>query len=114
LTCQEDSNNRLNRSLYGLCQSPRNVFQHLKSKLEAIGFESQENIDQCLFISDSVIVLVYIDNTLLFSPDDAYIDDVISKLRQSDMELEVEDSVAGFFGVHIKRNNSDGLIKLTQ
>jgi hypothetical protein len=41
---------QLNRSLHGLCQSPRNFFQHLKSKLEAIGFESQENIDPCLFI----------------------------------------------------------------
>jgi hypothetical protein len=36
------------------------------------------------------------------------------KLRQSDMELEVEDSVAGFLGIHIKRNNSDDSIKRTQ
>jgi Reverse transcriptase (RNA-dependent DNA polymerase) len=116
LTCQEDSNSQAKflKSLYGICQSPRNFFQHLKSKLEAIGFESQENIDPCLFLSDKVIALVYGDNTLLFSPDDAYIDDVIFKLRQSDMELEVEDSVAGFFGMNIKRNNSDGSIELTQ
>jgi hypothetical protein len=59
-------------------------------------------------------VLVYVDDTLLFSPDEAYIDEVISKLRKSDMELEVEDSVAGFLGVHIERNNTDGSIKLTQ
>jgi Reverse transcriptase (RNA-dependent DNA polymerase) len=71
---------KLNRSLHGLCQSPRNFFQHLKSKLEAIGFESEENIDPCLFFSDKVIVLVDVDDTLLFSPDDAYIDDVISKI----------------------------------
>jgi hypothetical protein len=51
-----------------------------------------------------VIVLVYVDNTLLFSPNDAYVDDVISKLQQSYMELEVEDSVAGFLGVHIECN----------
>jgi hypothetical protein len=30
------------------------------------------------------------------------------------MELEVEDSVAGFLGVHIERNNIDNTIKLTQ
>jgi hypothetical protein len=30
------------------------------------------------------------------------------------MSLEVEDSVAGFLGVHIERNQSDGSIKLTQ
>jgi hypothetical protein len=30
------------------------------------------------------------------------------------MELEVEDSVAGFLGVHIEHNNIDNTIKLTQ
>jgi hypothetical protein len=105
---------KFNRSAYGLCQSPQNLFQHLKSKFEAIGFESQENIDPCLFVSNKSIVLGYVDDTLLFSPDDAYIDVVISKFWQSVMETEVEDSVAGFLGVHIKRNNSDSSIKLTQ
>jgi hypothetical protein len=57
---------KLNLSLYGLHQSPRNFFQHLKAKLETIGFESQESMDSCLFISDKVIVLVYVDDTLLF------------------------------------------------
>jgi hypothetical protein len=51
---------KLNRSLYGLRQSPRNFFQRLKAKLEAIDFESQESIDSCLFISDKVIALVYV------------------------------------------------------
>jgi hypothetical protein len=30
------------------------------------------------------------------------------------MTLDIEDSVAGFLGVHIERNQSDGSIKLTQ
>jgi hypothetical protein len=30
------------------------------------------------------------------------------------MELEVEDSVSGFRGVHIERKDTDGSIKLTQ
>jgi hypothetical protein len=37
-------------------------------------------------VSDTVILLVCADNTILFSPDDAYIDNVISKLRQSDID----------------------------
>jgi Reverse transcriptase (RNA-dependent DNA polymerase) len=105
---------KLNRSLYGHCQSPRNFFQHLKAKLDAIGFESQESIDSCLFISDKVIVLLYVDDTLLFSPEESYINDAIEELKRSDMELEVEDSIAGFLGVHIERNNIDNTIKLTQ
>jgi hypothetical protein len=64
---------KLNRSLYGLHQSPRSFFQHLKAKLEAIGFESQESMDAFLFISDKVIVLAYVDDTLLLSPEVTFI-----------------------------------------
>ena len=105
---------RLKHSLYGLRQSPRNFFQHLKSKLEAVGLQSQEQVDPCLFMSDKVIVLVYVDDTLFYSPRKEWIDEVIKKIEKQDLELEIEDSVAGFLGVHIERNDKDGTIKLTQ
>jgi hypothetical protein len=35
-------------------------------------------------------------------------------LQDKEMTLEIEDSVAGFLGVHIERNQSNGSIKLTQ
>lgn len=59
---------KLKRSLYGLKQSPRNFFQHLKEKLEGIGFESATDVDPCLFISNKVICLIYVDDTLFYSP----------------------------------------------
>jgi hypothetical protein len=105
---------KLKRSLYGLRQSPRNFFQHLKSKLESIGFEANIDIDPCLFISEKVICLVYVDDTLFFSPRDDFIDEVIGQLSKCELDLEVEDSVAGFLGVHIDRNTDDGSVKLTQ
>jgi hypothetical protein len=105
---------KLKKSLYGLKQSPRNFFQHLKGKLEDIGFESAEDVDPCLFISDKVICLVYVDDTLFYSPKPEYIDDVIRQLRERDMDLEEEGNVAGFLGVHLERNEKDGSIKLTQ
>ena len=105
---------KLKRSLYGLKQSPRNFFQFLKGKLEGIGFESATDVDPCLFVSDKVICLVYVDDTLFYSPKPEYIDEVIQKLRDAEMDLEEEGSVAGFLGVHIERNEKDGSIKLTQ
>jgi hypothetical protein len=39
---------------------------------------------------------------------------VIQKLQDENMDLEEEEDVTGFLGVHIKRNESDGTIKLTQ
>jgi hypothetical protein len=59
---------KLRKSIYGLKQSPRNYFLHLKQKLERLGF-TQSNADPCLFISTTVICLVYVDDALLLYQD---------------------------------------------
>jgi hypothetical protein len=84
----------------------------LKGKLENIYF-LQSNFDPCLFISEQVICLVYVDGNLFFSPDQASIAEVIAKLKLEGLELEIEDDIAGFLGVHIDRKH-DGTIHLTQ
>ena len=103
---------KLKRSLYGLKQAPRNFFQHLKGKLESVGFESMTDIDPCLFVSDRVICLTYVDDTLWFSPKQEYIDEAMQKLRDAGMDLEKEDDVAGFLGVHMEQEGDH--INLTQ
>jgi hypothetical protein len=55
-----------------------------------------------------------VDDTLLFSPKEEYLDEVITKLLQLELNLEVEDSVDGFLGVHLEHNLKDWSIKLTQ
>ena len=103
---------KLNKCLYGLKQSPRNYFLHLKSKLESVGLE-QSDADPCLFIGKDIICLIYVDDQLIFGKDSKSIDDLISKLRKQEMPFDEEDDVAGFLGVHIDRR-SDGSIELTQ
>jgi hypothetical protein len=103
---------KLKRSLYGLRQAPRNFFQHLKTNLEAIGFKSQVDVDPCLFISDKVICLTYVDDTLFFSPKQEYIEEAMDKLRLQGMDLEKENDVAGYLGVHIETRGDE--VKLTQ
>jgi hypothetical protein len=66
------------------------------------------DIDPCLFIFDKVICLVYVDDTLFYSPKPEYIDEVIQKLRDENMDLEEEEDITSFLGVHIKRNESNG------
>jgi hypothetical protein len=106
---------KLRRSLYGLKQSPRNFFQHLKSNLEKCGFRNPSpDTDPCLFVSPKVVCVVYVDDTLLWSPKSEWIDEAIENLRKTGMTLEVEESVAGFLGVLIERDQVDGSIKLTQ
>ena len=103
---------RLKKSLYGLRQAPRNHFQNCRDSLEAIGFKQAINVDPCLFISDKVICLVYVDDCLFFAKDQADIDLAIERLK-GHFKLEVEDEVGGFLGVHIERNDKNQVI-LTQ
>ena len=106
---------KLKKSLYGLHQCPRNFFLFLKAKLEAVGFSQASEIDSCLFISDKVVCLIYVDDTLLFARNQEDIDEVLYKLvEEQGMALEVEDSVAGFLGVLIKPNKEDGSVELVQ
>ena len=95
-------------------QSPKNFFEHLKGNLENAGFKAQTDVDPCLFISDKCICIVWVDDTLLFAPEDRYIKEAIQKLRNQGMELESEDSVAGFLGVHIERDEVNQTMKLAQ
>jgi len=67
-----------------------------------VGF-TQSQTDPCLFISENVICLVYVDDMLFYSPNETDLDIVFEKLRKLNMELKVEDDVAGFLGVLIKK-----------
>ena len=39
----------LKKSIYGLKQSPRNYYLHMKEKLSKLGFHASE-VDSCLFV----------------------------------------------------------------
>jgi len=106
---------RLKKNLYGKKAAPRLWFQHLRERLIATGFKQMIDVDPCLFISDKVICLVYVDDTLLYARNMKDIDDVIKALTEDHkMTLEIEDDVAGFLGVHIERNKETGEVTLTQ
>jgi hypothetical protein len=49
-----------------------------------------------------------VDDTLLYSPKQEYIDEVLESLRNSEMNLEVENDVVGFLGVHIDKQDDSG------
>ena len=104
---------KLKRSLYGLRQSPKNFFEHLKGKLLSLGFK-QSKADPCLFIHDKMICITYVDDCLFAAPKSTDITEMIARLRtECEMELSVEDDLAGFLGVTIEKR-SDGSIELTQ
>ena len=92
---------RLKKSLYGLAQSPRNFFLHTRNQLvNKLGFQ-QTDADPCLFVSDSVICLIYVDDALLFYRDSAAVDQLTSRMEAENIQFREEEDVAGFLGVHI-------------
>ena len=103
---------KLKKSLYGLRQSPRNFYKYLRENLESVGFESAIDVDPCLFISDKVICITYVDDCIMFAEEQADIDEAIERLRERKMTLEKESDVAGFLGVHIEHTKDR--IVLTQ
>ena len=92
---------KLKRSPYGLRQSPKNYSEHLRENLIKVGFNQSEE-DPCLFISEKLKCIVYVDGALFLSPNKSDIYVVFGKLRKLKLELNVEDDVAGLLGALIK------------
>ena len=80
--------------------STRNYFLHMKAKLELLGFK-QTDSNPCLFISPTVICLIYVDNALLVYRDQNSVDDLTNRMKHAEMLFNVESDVAGYLGVLI-------------
>ena len=86
---------KLNKSLYGLCQSPRNYLLYTKEKLESMGFV-QSITDPCVFMSADIVCLIYVDDALLFYKNKMAMESLKQKMRDDGMLFCKEDSVAGY------------------
>ena len=70
---------KLNKTLYGLRQSPRAFWKYITEKLEKCGLQ-QSKFDPCLFVGPNVMCIVYVDNLIFWSRDVANIDKVAMEL----------------------------------
>jgi hypothetical protein len=93
----------LNKTLYGLRQSPRAFWKYIMVKLKACGIE-QSKFDPCLFIGPDVICVVYVDDLIFWSKDVPHINQVAMELPKLGVDLEQEDDAAGFLGVILDRD----------
>ncbi len=91
---------RLRRSLYGLKQAPRHFFHYLTERLLKQGLQ-QSIHDPCLFMNTHMIVIVYVDDLLIFAKTDALIDSFITSLQQEEICLHKEGTAEGYLGVNI-------------
>ena len=107
---------RLNRSLYGMRQSPRYFFKYLTKRLERQGLKPSD-LDPCLFMSDKLIVIIYADDVLVYARDSGDIDDLIKKPQEHDILPCREGTAEGYLGIKVERDCSEttlsqpGLVK---
>ena len=71
--------------------------------------------DPCLYFKKNVVMLVNIDDCLVFSPDPKLIEKTFSDLRNSSKNFDIDDQgdVSDFWGIEVT-HLKDGSIKLTQ
>ena len=71
----------LNRPLYVLVQSKLYWFNTLKKALEDHGFKQSE-YDHSIFYEKYLVLLCYVDDVILFGPDQAKIYNLISNIEK--------------------------------
>jgi hypothetical protein len=103
---------KLKCNLYGCKQAARNWYKHLTTGLLNEGF-TQSSIDRCLFLRKDCILLVYVDDCLIFSPTNTTIDDLIKSLSTKFL-LQDEGDVSAFLGVQVSKDSSTKTITLSQ
>ena len=105
---------QLIRNIYGQKQAGRVWNKCLEEGMKEVGF-TPSDYDPCLYYKRNVVMLIYIDDCLVFSPDSKLIDKTISDLRNSHKNFEGDDQgdVSDFLGIEVT-HLKDGSIKLTQ
>lgn len=102
---------RLAKTLYGVKQAARQWYLHLKQGLLNLGFTASA-IDPCLFIRDNCLILLYVDDCLIFSQTTDVIDDLLNTL-QSTYVIGEQGTVQDFLGLRIS-TDSDGALHFQQ
>ena len=110
---------KLVKNLYGLKDAGKTWFEHLKQGLESLGFTSS-SIDPCIFYKKGCVILVYVDDCLIFSDKketaDALINDLLDSYELTDEgQLGIEgETVSSYLGVKVTYDEDSGQISLTQ
>ena len=95
------------KSLYGLVQAPKTLYDLLTAQLTLCGYVSQLNIGPCLWIHKKrkIVCVIWVDDCLFFAADKNQTLESINELKKN-MPLTMEDSVTAFLGIKVERNNN--------
>ena len=102
---------KLQKNLYGLKDGQVSWHEHIKAGLLPRGFR-QSKVDPCLFIKGTILLVLYVDDAALFSPNSTAINCEIMSLKQS-LELTDEGELQDYLGTRLTKH-PEGWIELQQ
>ncbi|CAI7884436.1 unnamed protein product [Closterium sp. NIES-54] len=107
---------RLKKAIYGLKQAPRAWYHKLEETLLAGGFKKSE-CDHSLFLLQEkeqfLMLLVYVDDILLFSKSYAMIERV-EEMLEMQFKCSKMGDVKYYVGMHVERGLDKGVLRLHQ
>ena len=93
---------KLLQNLCGLKDAGNTWHEHLRKGLvNDLGFQ-QSLVDPCLFHRDQAVLVIYVDDCLIFTPKKQCADDLLEQLH-SKFTLEDEGDISGCLGINITR-----------
>ena len=102
---------KLLKNLYGLKDGGRTWYEHLTKGLAERGWQQSE-VDTCLFTKEGILLIVYVDDAILISPNKQLIDREIKSLQQ-DYDLTDDGELKDYLGTRFTRHEN-GSIELSQ
>ncbi|CAI7866741.1 unnamed protein product, partial [Closterium sp. NIES-54] len=107
---------RLKKAIYGLKQAPHAWYHKLEETLLAGGFKKSE-CDHSLFLLQEkeqfLMLLVYVDDILLFSKSSAMIEHV-EEMLEMQFKCSKMGDVNYYLGMHLERDLDKGVLRLHQ
>ena len=101
-------------NVYGQKQAGRVWNKYMDQGMHEISF-TPSKFDPCLYFCGSIVFLVYIDDCIVFGPDDWSINRVVTDLHACSQQFTIDDQgdIGDFLGIQVQKQD-DGSIKLTQ
>lgn len=105
-TSKSDHVCKLNKAIYGLHQSGREWFYEIQTVLERLNFKRLQWTNCVYIFNNSVILLLYVDDIVLFAKTDKEITDVINHLSEN-FDLKVLGKTRKLLGVEFEEKGNN-------
>lgn len=99
--------------MHGQCQACRGRYQYLQNILKNELKFKPSKLDECIFYCSKTNYIFYTNDSILASPFNEEIDQVVKDLKKAKLNVTDEGDIKDFLRVNIDKQQ-DGSVKLTQ